>query len=219
MMGLIIQYILALQYGGQIHPWNSSIVIGLLVGFVATLAAFIAWEIYQKERAMLVKRLVGSFFPRFREQMSKNANDKIMTDDSTTNRCRRKLHVLLRRCLLLYPILLTNLLPKCARYKCSHVGRQNASFHHTLNALDHGSGNDAGKGWCPASILDLRCHTGHYWMWAILHNGHGDIHGKVDWISNYRWFWYWMGFPSGSFQRADSRCTRRYLAGLGDSTM
>lgn len=58
MMSLIVSYMLALQYGGQTHPWKSSLVIGLLVGFVAIVAVFVAWEIYQKERAMIVKRLV-----------------------------------------------------------------------------------------------------------------------------------------------------------------
>ncbi|KAL5336875.1 MFS general substrate transporter [Aspergillus crustosus] len=58
MMGLIISYILALQYGGQTHAWNSSEVIGLLVGFVLITAVFIGWEIYQKERAMVVPRLI-----------------------------------------------------------------------------------------------------------------------------------------------------------------
>jgi hypothetical protein len=62
MMGLIIAYILALQYAGQTHPWNSSVVIGLLVGFVAILAVFVAWEIFQKERAMIVPRLVCRVF-------------------------------------------------------------------------------------------------------------------------------------------------------------
>jgi MFS family permease len=59
MMGLIISYILALQYAGQTYPWGSSVVIGLLVGFVALLAVFVAWEILQKERAMIVPRLVS----------------------------------------------------------------------------------------------------------------------------------------------------------------
>lgn len=59
MMGLITSYILAVQYGGQTHPWNSSTVIGLLIGFVAILPVFISWEIFQKERAMIVKRLVS----------------------------------------------------------------------------------------------------------------------------------------------------------------
>jgi MFS family permease len=59
MMGAIISYILALQYGGQEHPWDSSVVIGLLVGFVAILAVFAVWEFYQGERAMVVPRLMA----------------------------------------------------------------------------------------------------------------------------------------------------------------
>ncbi|KAL2844118.1 major facilitator superfamily-domain-containing protein [Aspergillus pseudoustus] len=58
MMGLIISFLLALQYGGQTHPWKSSEVIGLLVGFVLITLVFIAWEFYQKERAMIVARLL-----------------------------------------------------------------------------------------------------------------------------------------------------------------
>ncbi|KAH0282400.1 MFS general substrate transporter [Aureobasidium namibiae CBS 147.97] len=72
MIGLIISYILALQYGGQTHSWKSSQVIGLLVGFVLLVAVFILWEIYQKERAMIVPRLflerhiwVGSLYMFF----------------------------------------------------------------------------------------------------------------------------------------------------------
>ncbi|EMC92011.1 hypothetical protein BAUCODRAFT_78811 [Baudoinia panamericana UAMH 10762] len=72
MMGLIISYVLALQYGGQTHSWSSSVVIGLLVGFVAITIAFVCWETIQKERAMLVPRLitqryvaVGSIFMFF----------------------------------------------------------------------------------------------------------------------------------------------------------
>jgi MFS transporter, DHA2 family, glioxin efflux transporter len=60
MMCLIVCYILALQYGGQTHSWKSSVVIGLLVGFVLITATFIMWEVYLKERAMIVPRLVSS---------------------------------------------------------------------------------------------------------------------------------------------------------------
>lgn len=59
MMGLIISYILGVQYGGQTHPWNSSTVIGLLVGASVIFLLFIAWELHQKERAMIVPRLVS----------------------------------------------------------------------------------------------------------------------------------------------------------------
>ncbi|KAJ4859019.1 major facilitator superfamily domain-containing protein [Trichoderma breve] len=72
MMGLIIAYILALQYGGQTHSWKSSPVIGLLVGCFVIFLSFVIWEIWQKERAMIVPRLfmkryisVGSIFVFF----------------------------------------------------------------------------------------------------------------------------------------------------------
>ena len=58
-MGAVISYILALHYAGQIHPWSSSVVIGLLVGFVALTVAFVAWEWCQEDRAMVPFRLAG----------------------------------------------------------------------------------------------------------------------------------------------------------------
>ncbi|KAJ9150196.1 Efflux pump antibiotic resistance protein [Pleurostoma richardsiae] len=57
-MGLIVSYVTALQYGGQTKAWNSSTVIGLLVGFVAIGVTFAAWEAYQGDRAMLPLRLI-----------------------------------------------------------------------------------------------------------------------------------------------------------------
>ncbi|PSR85775.1 major facilitator superfamily-domain-containing protein [Coniella lustricola] len=56
-MGAVICYILALQYGGQTHPWNSSVVVGLLVGFVLIAVTFVVWEWYQGARAMMPSRL------------------------------------------------------------------------------------------------------------------------------------------------------------------
>ena len=97
MMGLIVSFILALQYGGQTHPWDSSVVIGLLVGFVVITITFIAWEIYQKERAMIVPRLVSDLghlpFPNSPLTIASTDHEAI---------CLRglDLHVLLRRCLL-----------------------------------------------------------------------------------------------------------------------
>ena len=58
-MGAVISYILALHYGGTIHPWNSSVVVGLLVGFVALALTFVAWEWFQGDRAMVPFRLAG----------------------------------------------------------------------------------------------------------------------------------------------------------------
>ena len=52
-MGCIICYILSMQYAGVSHPWNSSIVIGLIVGFVLLGIVFAIWEYYQGERASI----------------------------------------------------------------------------------------------------------------------------------------------------------------------
>ncbi|KAI1171110.1 efflux pump antibiotic resistance protein [Nemania sp. FL0916] len=57
-LGAVVTFILAAQYGGQTRPWSSSVVIGLLVGFAAIIIAFIAWEIYMGERATFIPRLV-----------------------------------------------------------------------------------------------------------------------------------------------------------------
>ncbi|KAI0148994.1 major facilitator superfamily transporter, partial [Pestalotiopsis sp. NC0098] len=58
LMGAVISFILALQYGGQTMPWGSSTVVGLLVGFGVISAAFVAWEAWRGERAMIVLRLL-----------------------------------------------------------------------------------------------------------------------------------------------------------------
>jgi hypothetical protein len=57
-MGASLALLLALQYAGVSHAWNSSVVIGLLVGFVLMVIALIVIEIWQGERAMLTPRLM-----------------------------------------------------------------------------------------------------------------------------------------------------------------
>ncbi|KAG5764860.1 hypothetical protein H9Q72_007038 [Fusarium xylarioides] len=57
-MGASLSLLLALQYGGVTHAWNSSVVIGLLVGFVLMIIALIAVELWLGERAMLTPRLI-----------------------------------------------------------------------------------------------------------------------------------------------------------------
>ncbi|GAB1314464.1 Efflux pump antibiotic resistance protein [Madurella fahalii] len=56
-MGGVISYILALQYGGQTMDWHSPTVIGLLVGFVFIFIVFGVWEYFNGERSMIVPRL------------------------------------------------------------------------------------------------------------------------------------------------------------------
>lgn len=57
-MAGIISFILAVEYGGQKKPWNSSTVIGLFVGSVLIWIAFGVWEYFSNERAMLQRRLL-----------------------------------------------------------------------------------------------------------------------------------------------------------------
>lgn len=56
-MGATITYILAVQYGGAKHPWDSSVVVGLLVGFVLMVAAWAGLQWYQGERSMIPPRI------------------------------------------------------------------------------------------------------------------------------------------------------------------
>ncbi|KAJ5188443.1 hypothetical protein N7491_004768 [Penicillium cf. griseofulvum] len=60
-----VMFLLALQYGGTVHPWNSSVVIGLLVGAAVTFILFLIWEYHQGDGAMvpfamIKKRIVWS---------------------------------------------------------------------------------------------------------------------------------------------------------------
>lgn len=58
LMGAVISFLLAFQYGGITYPFNSSTVIGLLVGFVVIMIVLVIWECFQREYAMLVPRLI-----------------------------------------------------------------------------------------------------------------------------------------------------------------
>ncbi|KAL7944303.1 MFS general substrate transporter [Trichoderma barbatum] len=57
MMGATVTFILAVQYGGIAHPWNSSVVIGLLVGFVLIIGAWAFVQWYQGEYSMVPPKL------------------------------------------------------------------------------------------------------------------------------------------------------------------
>ncbi|GES64798.1 MFS transporter [Aspergillus terreus] len=49
----VVMFLLGLQFGGNQHPWNSSVVIGLLVGGFATLIVFLIWEHRRGDEAMV----------------------------------------------------------------------------------------------------------------------------------------------------------------------
>jgi MFS transporter, DHA2 family, glioxin efflux transporter len=57
-MGAVICYILALQWGGQSKAWNSGSVIACLVCFGVIMIIFFVVEYYQGERAIIVGRLL-----------------------------------------------------------------------------------------------------------------------------------------------------------------
>lgn len=48
-----VMFLLGLQYGGTLHPWDSAVVIGLLVGGAVTFALFFIWEYHQGDSAMI----------------------------------------------------------------------------------------------------------------------------------------------------------------------
>lgn len=56
-MGSITCFILGLQDAGSSRPWNSSVVIGLLVGFGVLAIALVIWEIWVDEYAMMLPRI------------------------------------------------------------------------------------------------------------------------------------------------------------------
>lgn len=58
MMGAVISFLTGLHFGGGTKPWNSSTVIGLLVGCGLMLIAFGVLELMQGERPMLTPRLM-----------------------------------------------------------------------------------------------------------------------------------------------------------------
>jgi hypothetical protein len=60
MMGSLISFILAFQYGGLTRPWDDSVVIGLIVGFAVISILFVIWQfVYShNDRSMIPPRLL-----------------------------------------------------------------------------------------------------------------------------------------------------------------
>lgn len=49
----VVMFLLGLQFGGNKYAWDSSVMIGLLVGGGATFAVFLIWEWRQGDNAMV----------------------------------------------------------------------------------------------------------------------------------------------------------------------
>ena len=54
-----VEILLALQLGGSSYAWNSSTIIGLFVGFGATLVVFTFWESHRGDTAMIPLSMLG----------------------------------------------------------------------------------------------------------------------------------------------------------------
>ena len=184
MMGLLISYILALQYGGQTHPWNSSVVVGLLVGFVAILAVFICWEMYQKEYAMIVPRLVswfkqpGPLCKRTLSRASVHAKlylDRIIVPD------------LLQRILFRYTLLPSNLLPKRPRHQSDRVRSQDARLDHASYHWRHRTRVCFYQDRDRAIVLDRWRWPWYHRLWSLVHHGRHNLYRQVDRIPSSCW--------------------------------
>jgi hypothetical protein len=57
-LGAVLCYLLALQWGGTSRPWSSSHVYGLLIGFGLLLTLFVGVEWWQGPRALCVPHLL-----------------------------------------------------------------------------------------------------------------------------------------------------------------
>lgn len=62
LLGGIVTYLLAVQYGGVTKPWNSATVIGLLVTCIVAFILFGFIEMWQGERATVIPRLFKKRF-------------------------------------------------------------------------------------------------------------------------------------------------------------
>lgn len=49
----VVMFLLALQYGGNQYPWNSSVVIGLFVGAFANAVVWLIWNWYKGDDALI----------------------------------------------------------------------------------------------------------------------------------------------------------------------
>ncbi|CZT50268.1 related to transporter (major facilitator superfamily) [Rhynchosporium secalis] len=54
----VVMVLLAVQWGGNTHAWNSATVIGLFVGFGVMICLFVAWQWHQQEEASIPPRIM-----------------------------------------------------------------------------------------------------------------------------------------------------------------
>ncbi|KAF1964989.1 MFS general substrate transporter [Bimuria novae-zelandiae CBS 107.79] len=58
--GTVTMLLLALQWGGVVYSWGSSLIIGLFVGFGVGLVLFIGWQIRMQDNALIPPALISN---------------------------------------------------------------------------------------------------------------------------------------------------------------
>lgn len=213
MMSLLISYILALQYAGQTHAWNSSEVIGLLVGFVLLLGVFIVWQIYQKEYAMIVPRLVScsspppAYFSTLQILTVTTVHETIYVD-------RLLLHDLLFRLLFRYPLLPPNILPKRSRRRPHRFWCPYAGFDRASHFRCHRARLPVHEDWYYTTILDRWRNTRCSRLWSPVHHGRNDFCRQMDRIPDHRGLCCRLDDAGCLAERSGSGSSRGYVSGL-----
>jgi MFS family permease len=58
--GSVAMLLIGLQFGGTIYAWSSSQVIGLFVGSILTMSAFVAWQLHLQDSALIPPKVFAN---------------------------------------------------------------------------------------------------------------------------------------------------------------
>lgn len=200
-MCLIISYMLALQYGGQTKAWDSSVVIGLLVGSFAIFVTCIIWEIYQGERAMVVPRIVSSsslsLIPKTRQ------SDQYNSVQEARGLGQLYLPVLLCWHLLRCPLLPPDIFSERLQRQPYRIRRAQPPLHHSAHDCGHSPRGCIDQSGLFHSNYGYRCGAYSNWLWPFLHAGSRHFCRKVGWISALHRLCYRDDIPNHPHSRSE----------------
>lgn len=178
----LVCYMLALEEGGVRRPWNSPVVIGLLVGFVALAVLFGFDQWLQGDRAQIVGRIMKrrtiAGLCAFIVLSAQNFPSRIviLTDLMQLQWNRFSNDVLSANIFPIYRRCITFLqwFPKPPTHS-GHVHCATCQFSdHNMDRLLH-------------SVAHCRWRVAHYWFRSRLHARHWHIRQQIHWISDPRW--------------------------------